>query len=110
MTGKGTKRMARPARVIPRIHNTMPVAAVVSAMTMSVASSTSLWPPAAMRRISVATIAAMMTEMELSGPATAKNSELRDATTAPATAADRKVTDTPYERKCASGPVKMSAA
>jgi hypothetical protein len=63
-----------------------------------------------MRRTSVATMAAMMTEMELSGAATAKNSELRNATIAPATAADRKVSDTPYERECASGPVKMSAA
>ena len=63
-----------------------------------------------MRRTSVATIAAMMTEVELSGPATAKNNELRSATTVPATAADKNVIATPYERKCPSGPVKMSAA
>ncbi len=48
-----------------------------------------------MRRTSVATIAAMMTEVQLSGPATAKKSELRKATTAPATAADKKVTAAP---------------
>ena len=48
-----------------------------------------------MRWTTVATMAAMTTEMELSGPATAKGSELRSATTAPPIAADRNVTATP---------------
>jgi len=57
-----------------------------------------------------ATKAARTTDIELSGPATAKGSELRTATIAPPTAADRNVTAMPYDRRCSSGPVKMSAA
>jgi hypothetical protein len=40
-------------------------------------------------------MAAMTTETELSGPAMAKGSELRNATIDPPMAADRKVTATP---------------
>ena len=43
----------------------------------------------------VATNAARTTEIELSGPATAKGSELRNATIAPPTPADRNVTAMP---------------
>ena len=45
--------------------------------------------------MSVATSAASTTEMELSGPATANGSELRNATITPPTAADRNVTAMP---------------
>ena len=45
--------------------------------------------------MSVATMAAMTTEIELSGPATANGSELRNATIAPPMAADKNVTATP---------------
>ncbi len=45
--------------------------------------------------MSVATRAARTTEMELSGPATAKGRELRQATIEPPIAADKKVTVTP---------------
>jgi hypothetical protein len=59
---------------------------------MSVGWRRSALPPwATMRWPTVATIAAITTEIELSGPATAKGSELRSATTVPPTAADRKV-------------------
>ena len=82
MTGKGTNRIARPACVNPRMQSTSPVNAVASDMTMSVGSRRSALPPwATMRWTTVATMAAMTTEIELSGPAMAKGSELRSATT-----------------------------
>ncbi len=87
--------MARPAWVKPSTHIKSPVSAVASAMAMMAGASRSVSPPAATRCSTVATSAAMTTEIELSGPATANGSELRNATNAPPTAADMNVTAMP---------------
>ena len=87
--------MARPAWVNPSTQSSSPVSAVASAMAISAGSSRSLLPLATKCCTSVATKAARTTEIELSGPATAKGSELRIATIAPPTAADKNVTAMP---------------
>ncbi len=87
--------MARPAWVNPSTQSSNPVSAVVNDMAIRVGASRSVPPYATSRWTRVATIAAMTTEMELSGPATAKGSELRNATIDPPTAADKNVTATP---------------
>ena len=92
MTGKGTKRIARPACVNPRMHRRSPVSAVAAEIAMRVGTRGSTLPR---RWITVATRAASTTEMELSGPATANGSELRQATIEPPMAAERNVTATP---------------
>ena len=84
--------MARPAWVNPRTQSRIPVSAVVAEIAISVGTNGSALPRC---WISVATSAARTTEMELSGPATANGSELRQATIEPPTAAERKVTATP---------------
>ena len=68
---------------------------VVSAIAMITGPRRSGLPAARSRWTTVVTSAAMTTEIELSGPATAKGSELRNATIAPPSAADRNVTATP---------------
>ena len=102
--------MARPARMMPRPHSNSPVMPVASAITISVGASSRV-SPAAMRRCAIAaTSAAITAEVDESGPAMAKGSELRQATMAPATAAVKKVTAMPLESQGASGPEKMRAA
>ncbi len=95
ITGKGTKRIARPACVKPSTQSSNPVSAVVSDRAISVGASRSVPPEAMTRWITLATSAASTTEVELSGPATAKDSELRSATITPAIAADKNVTAMP---------------
>ena len=96
ITGKGTNRIARPARVKPSMQSSTPVIAVASAIAISVGTRRSVVRPSAARRwIMAATSAAMMAEVPLSGPATANGSELRSATTAAATVADMNVSATP---------------
>ena len=102
--------MARPARVIPRTQSSSPVTPVLSTITTSVGPSRSVLPLSVRCWTTAATRAAMTADVDASGPAIAKGSELRIATTAAATAAERKVMATPYDSHCLSGPAKMSAA
>ncbi len=95
MTGKGTKRMARPARNIPRPLSRNPVRPVANTITINVGASRSTSPAASRRCAIVASSAATTAEVEESGPAIVKGSELRQVTIAPATAADMNVTATP---------------
>ena len=87
--------MARPACVKPSTQSNAPVSAVVSDIAISVGARRSVLPVATRRWTTVATKAAKTTEIELSGPATAKGNELRSATIEPPTAADRNVTAMP---------------
>jgi hypothetical protein len=73
----------------------MPVRAVASDTTINIGSSRPAPPRETMRCTTVATFAAMTTEVELSGPATANGRELRHATIAPPTAADKNIAATP---------------
>ncbi len=68
---------------------------VAKAITISTGSSSSVSPAAESRAAMAAASAAITAEVEESGPAMAKGSELRQATIAAATAADRKVTAMP---------------
>ena len=96
ITGYGTKRITRPARAIPSPHSKIPASALPIAMTISVGSSR--WGPAPLamsRPISEAASPAVTAEVDVSGPAMAKGSELRSATTNALTAVDRNVTAIP---------------
>jgi hypothetical protein len=64
-------------------------------MAMSAGASNSVLPAATSRCTTVATSAAMTTEIELSGPATANGNEERSATIDPPMAADKNVTAMP---------------
>ena len=87
--------MARPAWVNPRMQSKSPVSAVVSDIAISVGASRSALPRDSALDDGRDQRPPMTTEMELSGPATAKGSELRQATIVPPTAADKKVTAMP---------------
>jgi hypothetical protein len=89
------KRIARAALVNPSTQSNNPVIAVAKDIAISAGPSASALPLATSRCITVATNAAITTEMELSGPATANVKELRKATIAPAIRADRKLTEMP---------------
>ena len=69
--------------------------AVAAAITINVGGRRSVYPVAAKRCAMAASSAATTAEVEESGPAMVKGSELRQLTIAPAIAADRNVTAMP---------------
>src|SRR5262249_4576442 len=106
----GINRIERPVLDNPRRQSTMPVAAVASAITIKTGGSKLVFPPATSCAAMAAASVAVTAEVDVSGPAIANGSELRNAVTAAATAADRKVTAMPWDSQGFSGPEKMSAA
>ncbi len=88
--------MARPIRVTPKPHSTMPVRIVEKPSVISVgASSGAVGSVAAMRSTSEAANMPVIAAVELSGPAIAKGRELPSASMAASTADVMNVAATP---------------
>ncbi|MGY4220824.1 hypothetical protein ACVMFB_007323 [Bradyrhizobium sp. USDA 4522] len=91
--------MARPNRVSPRQHSTMPVTMVESPSVISTGASSSAVGLAALTRSTSEAIRIPVTAaVEVSGPATAKGSELPSAIKVASTAEEMNVAATPYDR------------
>src|SRR5262245_5679986 len=82
--------MARPVLDNPRRQSTMPVAAVASAITIKTGGSKLVFPAATSCAAMAAASVAVTAEVDVSGPAIANASELRNAVTAAAMAADKR--------------------
>jgi hypothetical protein len=88
--------MARPIRVTPKPHSTMPVTMVASPSVIRTGASIGAAGfAAAMRSTSAEARIAVIAAVELSGPATANGSELPSPITSASTADEMKVAATP---------------
>src|ERR1700761_5372105 len=102
--------MARPIRVSPQQHNTIPVAMLESDSVKRTGPSTGASGCAAtIRSASDDARMPVIAAVELSGAPTANGSELPSAITAARIAEEMKVAATPYDKNGASGPAKISS-